>query len=108
MDNFAFDKYNLTNKAKRVLDQAAAMLKGNTNLKAVLDGHTDLWGGDQYNLDLSNRRVKEACGYLSKTGLDESQTDCSQYYGKQRPVFNTLDRTVSSKNRRVEILVTNK
>jgi outer membrane protein OmpA-like peptidoglycan-associated protein len=105
---FAFDKYNLTNKAKRVLDQAAAMLKGNTNLKAVLDGHTDLWGGDQYNLDLSNRRVKEACGYLSKTGLDESQTDCSQYYGKQRPVFNTLDRTVSSKNRRVEILVTNK
>jgi len=105
---FAFDKHSLTNKAKRILNQVAAFMKDKPNLKAVLDGHTDLWGGNQYNLDLSNRRVKEACSYLSKTGLDESQTDCSQYYGKERPVFNTLDRNVSSKNRRVEILVTNK
>jgi peptidoglycan-associated lipoprotein len=105
---FAFDKYNLTNKAKRVLDQAAALVKSNPDLKAVLDGHTDMWGGNEYNLDLSNRRVKEACKYFSKIGLSGTQTDCSQYYGKQRPVYNTLDRSLSNKNRRVEIFVTNK
>lgn len=105
---FAFDKYKLTNKAKRILDQVIELVKKNPGLKAVLDGHTDLWGGDDYNLDLSNDRVKEACKYFSNAGLNESQTDCSQYYGKKRPVYNTLDRVVSGKNRRVEILVTNK
>lgn len=105
---FAFDKYKLTNKAKRILDQAIELLKKNPELKAILDGHTDLWGGDDYNLDLSNSRVKEACKYFSNAGLNESQTDCSQYYGKKRPVYNTLNRVVSGKNRRVEILVTNK
>jgi hypothetical protein len=105
---FAFDKSSLTNKAKRILNQAAALVKSNPDLKAKLDGHTDLWGGDDYNMDLSNKRVKEACKYFSKIGLSESQADCSQYYGKQRPVYNTLDKAVSVKNRRVEIFVTNK
>jgi len=105
---FPFDKSSLTNKAKRILDQAATLVKSNPDLKAILDGHTDLWGGDDYNMDLSNKRVKEACNYFSKIGLSESQADCSHYYGKQRPVYNTLDKAVSVKNRRVEILVTNK
>jgi outer membrane protein OmpA-like peptidoglycan-associated protein len=105
---FAFDKSSLTNKAKRILDKAAALVKSNPDLKAILDGHTDLWGGDKYNMDLSNKRVKEACKYFTKIGLSGGQTDCSQYYGKQRPVYNTLDRSVSVKNRRVEIFVTNK
>jgi outer membrane protein OmpA-like peptidoglycan-associated protein len=105
---FAFDKSSLTNKAKRILNQAAALINSNPDLKAILDGHTDLWGGDDYNMDLSNKRVKEACKYFSKIGLSESQADCSQYYGKQRPVYNTLDKAVSVKNRRVEIFVTNK
>ena len=98
----------MTNKAKRILNQAAALINSNPDLKAILDGHTDLWGGDDYNMDLSNKRVKEACKYFSKIGLSESQADCSQYYGKQRPVYNTLDKAVSVKNRRVEIFVTNK
>jgi outer membrane protein OmpA-like peptidoglycan-associated protein len=105
---FAFDKSSLTNKAKRILNKAAALVKSNPDLKAILDGHTDLWGGNEYNLDLSNKRVKETCKYLSKIGLSGGQTDCSHYYGKQRPVYNTLDRSLSNKNRRVEIFVTNK
>ena len=105
---FPFDKSSLTNKAKRILDEASALVKSNPDLKAILGGHTDLWGGDEYNMDLSNQRVKEVCSYFSKVGLNESQADCSQFYGKQRPVYNTLDRAVSVKNRRVEILVTNK
>lgn len=105
---FAFDKSSLTNKAKRILDKAAALVKSNPDLKAILDGHTDLWGGDKYNMYLSNKRVKEACKYFTKIGLSGGQTDCSHYYGKQRPVYNTLDRSVSVKNRRVEIFVTNK
>jgi OOP family OmpA-OmpF porin len=91
-----------------VSNQAAALVKSNPDLKATLDGHTDLWGGDDYNMDLSNKRVKETCKYFSKIGLSEGQADCSQYYGKRRPVYNTLDRSVSVKNRRVEIFVTNK
>jgi outer membrane protein OmpA-like peptidoglycan-associated protein len=106
---FAFDKSTLTNKAKAILRDVAVLLKQKPEMKSILDGHTDLWGGNQYNLDLSNRRVKVACKFISEQGgVTQDQTDCSQYYGKQRPVFNTLDREVSGKNRRVEILVTNK
>jgi hypothetical protein len=57
-----------------VSNQAAALVKSNPDLKAILDGHTDLWGGDDYNMDLSNKRVKETCKYFSISFLYYSFT----------------------------------
>ncbi len=68
---FAFDKANLSKDGKAALDEAAAKIKANPELKAVIvTGHTDRIGSDKYNQKLSERRAKQVADYLVAQGVD--------------------------------------
>src|SRR5690606_22007768 len=55
---FGFDQANLKGEGKSALDDAAAKIKENPSIQAVIvTGHTDRIGSDAYNQKLSERRA---------------------------------------------------
>jgi outer membrane protein OmpA-like peptidoglycan-associated protein len=101
---FDFDKSKLKNESKVVLDQVIEKLKGDLSYKASFDGHTDLLGGEQYNIELSASRESTARSYVESAGIEGSRLK-GMYYGKKRPVIQTKNIKKGYKNRRVEILI---
>ena len=69
--NFAFNSYELDAKAKGVLDEAAAALKGK-KVNITLEGWTDSIGSDAYNMKLSQNRASAVKAYLVKQGVPAS------------------------------------
>ncbi len=107
---FAYDKANLQKEGKAALDEAAAKIKANPEIKAVIvTGHTDRIGSDKYNQKLSERRAKQVADYLVAQGV-ESGIIQSVGKGESEPVVQ-CDGTKATKklisclqpNRRVTI-----
>ena len=68
----------------------------------MLAGHTDAVGGEEYNLDLSNRRADAVKRYLmDKFGLASSNL-VTAGYGKTR--LKNSGRPTAPENRRVEVV----
>ena len=109
---FDFDKSFLRPEAISQLSQLTTLMYQNPGYVAVLHGHTDAKGSDEYNIALSRRRVDSAKDYLLRRGIPEDRIE-TEYFGKKRPVAkNELpggrDTEVGRQfNRRVEILVKN-
>jgi outer membrane protein OmpA-like peptidoglycan-associated protein len=101
---FDFDKSKLTKESKVILDQVIEKLKSDASYKASFDGHTDLLGGEQYNLKLSASRESTARAYVESSGILRSRLN-GMYYGKKKPVIITKSKVKGYKNRRVEILI---
>lgn len=107
---FGFDKANLKDEGKAALDEAAAKIKANPEIKAVIvTGHTDRIGSDAYNQKLSERRAKQVAEYLVSQGVDSSIIS-SEGKGESEPVVQCAGNKATKKlisclqpNRRVEI-----
>ena len=70
---FGFDKANISEDGKAALNDAAAKIKANPELKVVIvTGHTDRIGSDEYNHKLSHRRAVQVKDYLAAQGVDPS------------------------------------
>ncbi|HHM04255.1 MAG TPA: OmpA family protein [Gammaproteobacteria bacterium] len=63
---FAFNSYQLTPEAKRVLDNLSAALKEDELAQYTfrVEGHTDAVGSEEYNLSLSQKRALAVQSYL--------------------------------------------
>ena len=107
---FAFDKANISEEGKAALDEAAAKIKANPELKAVIvTGHTDRIGSDEYNHKLSHRRAVQVKDYLAAHGVDPSIIEAVGK-GEEEPVVQCTGNKKTKKlisclqpNRRVEI-----
>ena len=107
---FGFDKANISEEGKAALDEAAAKIKANPELKAVIvTGHTDRIGSDAYNHKLSHRRAVQVKDYLAAQGVDPSIIEAVGK-GEEEPVVQCTGNKVTKKlisclqpNRRVEI-----
>jgi OmpA-OmpF porin, OOP family len=107
---FGYDKANLQAAGKAALDEAAAKIKANPEIKAVIvTGHTDRIGSDKYNQKLSERRAKQVADYLVAQGVDRS-TITSSGKGESEPVVQCAGTKATKKlisclapNRRVTI-----
>lgn len=107
---FGFDKANLKEEGRKALDDAAAKIKANPEIKAVIvTGHTDRIGSDAYNMKLSQRRAKQVADYLVAQGV-ERQLISAEGKGESEPVVQCAGNKVNKKliaclqpNRRVEI-----
>ena len=105
---FDFDKFFLRTKSKNILDNLYDYLSANPNATVRLDGHTDWFGTDPYNLDLSENRTLKAYKYLIVKGISPERL-INEWFGESKPaVANTnpdgSDNTVNRQlNRRVEI-----
>jgi peptidoglycan-associated lipoprotein len=81
---YDFDRATLRPESKTALDEMAQVMRDNPNITIEMASHTDRWGDDKYNLDLSHRRAKSVIDYLISVGI---AADRLQYqgYGESRP-----------------------
>jgi OOP family OmpA-OmpF porin len=99
--NFAFNSYALDDKAKGVLDEAVAALKGK-NVNITLEGWTDYIGSDAYNMKLSQNRASAVKAYLVEQGVPASSISA---IGKGKSFkFDNATEEGRYLNRRVEFI----
>ena len=104
---FDFDKFNLTDSAKKELDDVYILLKKNKAMYLEIQGHTDSRGKDDYNVNLSKNRAEVVVGYLMKKGIDTARLEI-KYFGAAKPVNSNDSDEGRAKNRRVEFRVLKK
>ena len=98
---FDFDKYDLTDEARAVLDAVSTWLVKNDDVTAVIEGHTDNYGSDAYNQTLSENRANSVKDYLVGKGVAESRLSC-EGYGKSHPITDNSTPELRHRNRRIE------
>lgn len=81
---YDFDKATLRPESRQALDELAEMLRDNPNIVIEMSSHTDRWGTDAYNDDLSMRRAKSVVDYLVAAGIPKDRLHY-EGYGKKRP-----------------------
>lgn len=99
---FEFDSAELTEAARRQLAEVAEVMGEFPTCRFMLEGHTDAYGPDAYNLDLSNRRAKAVEEHLTRLQI-EAQRLGAVGLGKARPLLP--DAPYAGENRRVEIMI---
>src|ERR1017187_817551 len=57
---FAFDKSDLTDGSRAILDEKVAIFRANPTMTILIVGHTDPMGTDAYNMALGMRRAEAA------------------------------------------------
>jgi hypothetical protein len=74
----------------------------------VLEGHSDLFGGDAYNLELSRRRAQAVKDWLMKSLQLDGAHIVVRAYGKSKAKALEGDQNQQAINRRVDILMRKK
>lgn len=104
--HFEFDKSDLTDYAKAILDNAATVVNGLVtkypSLKVDVSGHTDYIGTDAYNQALSERRANQVKQYLLRKGVEGGRIS-TYAYGESKPVATNETDEGRALNRRAEI-----
>lgn len=81
---YDYDKADLRPESKTALNELIAVLHGNPNVTIEMASHTDRWGSDAYNINLSERRAKSVVDYLVENGISRDRLQ-PHGYGKSRP-----------------------
>ena len=102
---FDTDKAIIKDPSQQILKQVIDLLNLRPNCRAVIVGHTDARASDNYNMQLSKRRVEAAKRYLIRNGMQDPSRVMIEYYGKLRPVSDNNSMDGMSRNRRVEIRI---
>lgn len=104
--NFAYDKADLTDYAKALLDNTATVIGGLVtkypSLKVDVSGHTDWVGTDAYNQALSERRAVAVKEYLTRKGVEAGRIS-SFAYGESKPIAPNETEEGRAQNRRGEV-----
>ncbi len=105
---FDFDKSNLDREDIAYLNEVENILKHDPSLKLVVAGHADDRGDDNYNIELSKRRVQAVTKYLIGQGILKNRI-IQRAYGESLPVVPCYAVDCSEddhqKNRRAEFVL---
>ena len=105
---FAFNKDNLTPKAKEALDQLAGSIASTKGYIIALEGGCDSVGPADYNYDLSQRRANSVVQYLASKYNVPAHKIYVIGLGKDKPVESNKTSSGRADNRRVDVrLMTN-
>lgn len=99
---FDTDKDKIKNRSFQYLDKLAEVMVLHPDWRIRMTGHTDDRGSDEYNLDLSKRRVEAAMFYLINRGMGRQQL-ITEYYGERQPAASNVSESTMKLNRRVEM-----
>jgi peptidoglycan-associated lipoprotein len=103
---FDYDKDQIRDDARVVLDSKAAILSANPSVTYVIVGHTDEQGTAEYNLALGQRRAAQVKRYLVSKGVDEGRFS-TQSLGDSQPAARGTDEASYQLNRRAEFQSSN-
>jgi outer membrane protein OmpA-like peptidoglycan-associated protein len=97
------NRFKPDNVAKAQLDEIAVKMQQNTQLKAVITGHTDDRGGEKGNIKAGQRRADAARAYLVKEhSIAESRIQ-TKSAGEGSPISDNSTAEGRKENRRVEV-----
>ena len=100
---FDLDKASLAPGAARNIAKIAEFMRSYPERRAVIEGHTDSMGEDEYNMDLSRERAMAVRDALVNAGIKTSRLS-TQGFGESLPVASNTTSVGRQKNRRVEII----
>jgi len=96
---FAFDKSELTDSAKTLLEDKVSVFRSNPEMSIVLQGYTDVVGSDAYNMGLGTRRAQAAKDYIVGRGIAPSRV-IIESKGERQQIPNTAGAAGEAPNRR--------
>jgi len=102
---FAVDQSDLPPEGAAVVDKLAKALSGVGISGAMVEGHTDSTGSDEYNQALSERRANTVKEALAKGGLSPNGVR-AKGFGEGDPVESNDTEEGRAQNRRVVVVVT--
>ncbi len=106
--HFGFDKYSLTPRAKKALDELAADIPNTKHYIIVVNGNTDSVGPADYNYQLSQRRADSVITYLAQKYSVPPHKIFLIGLGEDKPAAANTTSKGRAKNRRVDVqLMTN-
>ncbi|MDN3356889.1 OmpA family protein [Actinomadura sp. DC4] len=100
---FAYDKADLTSKARAVLGNVARQIDASKGDLVRIDGYTDDSGDDAVNQPLSERRAQAVQTAFTAMVTRRGITYRSAGHGSQHPIAKNDDEAGRKRNRRVTI-----
>jgi outer membrane protein OmpA-like peptidoglycan-associated protein len=101
---FDFDKASLKKESIPELDRVANFLNRNSEVRILLEGHTDDVGALDYNVKLSENRSKAVREYLINKNINADRIN-TQGFGSKNPLINDKTEEARATNRRVEMKI---
>jgi outer membrane protein OmpA-like peptidoglycan-associated protein len=101
---FDFDKTDLLPESADELNRLSAYLDAHPDYLIAITGHTDNYGTESYNLNLSGNRAKAVSDYLAKKGVEQPRITYNGA-GSSDPVADNDTAHGRSLNRRVEFML---
>lgn len=104
---FDYDKFDIKDEYKAVLEENARFLKNNPTIKIRIEGHCDERGTREYNLALGEKRASAAKQYLISLGIEEDRIDTISF-GKEKPFALCHNESCWWQNRRAHFVIISK
>jgi len=104
---FNFDKYDIREDAKPVLQKNAEWLLSHNSVEFVIEGNCDERGTIEYNIALGEKRAISAKKYLVSLGVPAERIKVTSY-GKSKPVVRGINEETHQKNRRDDFRIVKK
>lgn len=102
---FDVDRARVRSAGREVIGQIAAVWRANPGWKRItIEGHADVRGSDDYNLELSQRRAERVRDVFVRLGFERERIDAVGY-GRSRPLDPGSSDDAHQRNRRVEFLI---
>ena len=101
---FDWDKYDLTDRARQIIAEAAANSTKVQYTRIEVNGYTDTSGTPKYNQGLSIRRANAVKAELIKDGVPEGAIT-AKGFGDTVLLVATGPGVREPQNRRVEIII---
>lgn len=106
--HFETAKWAILPDSYSILDEVGGILIQWPQLRIEIGGHADARGGDEYNLDLSQKRAQAVLDYLlTKYSQIDRKMFTARGYGEGVPVAPNTTVEGMARNRRVEFKVLN-
>lgn len=102
--HFDFDSAALLPEAQQILNEKAAYMRANPDIKVTVEGNCDERGTDAYNLALGERRADSAKTYLVNLGIAADRISTISY-GEERPIDPAHTEAAWAKNRRDHFVI---
>lgn len=98
---FDFDSFSVRPADRSIIESHARWLQSHPQQSLVLQGHTDVRGGIEYNLALGQKRAEAVRKNLEQLGVQGPRVE-SASYGKERLADQDTNEAAHQRNRRVE------
>ena len=104
---FEYNNSNITQQGAFELDKLVQIMKNNEKLFIFVKSHTDNRGSDEFNLLLSDKRVKATIQYVISNGIDPNRIS-GKGFGETEPKVDCKENCTEEaheQNRRSEFLI---